>query len=358
MSNFTNTKILVVGGAGFVGSNLSHRLLKDNPQELIIVDNLLSADASQLPVADNVRFIHSSINADEVLDSLPEDLDYVFHLATYHGNQSSMADPLADHENNTLTSLKLFNKIKDFKNLKKVVYSSAGCTVAQKTFESAEATTEDDSVSLYLDSPYQISKIIGEFYGNYFFSKYDMPFVKARFQNVYGPREVLGAGQWRGTVNTVWRNVTPTFIFKAMHQEGLPVENKGIATRDLIYVDDIVEGLVCCALNGKAGGIYNLASGVETSILELAETINRLTNNPTAIDFKPARSWDRSGKRYGATEKAKQEIGFEAKVGLEEGITKTVAWMQDNMELIQTCIGQHIDKAPDVAKYCRQTAEA
>ena len=141
-----------------------------------------------------------------------------------------MADPLADHEHNTLTTLKLFEALKDHDRLKRVVYASAGCTVAEKTFEGAEATQEDAPVSLWLDSPYQISKIIGEYYSNYYFSRHGLPVVKARFQNVYGPGEVLGAGRWRGTVNTVWRNVTPTFIYKALKHEALPVENGGIAT--------------------------------------------------------------------------------------------------------------------------------
>ena len=81
-----------------------------------------------------------------------------------------MADPLADHENNTLTTLKLFEAIKDFERIRRVVYASAGCTVAEKTFEGAEATQEDAPVSLWLDSPYQISKIVGELYANYYFS--------------------------------------------------------------------------------------------------------------------------------------------------------------------------------------------
>ena len=164
-----------------------------------------------------------------------------------------MADPLADHEHNTLTTLKLYEALKDHEQLKRVVYASAGCTVAEKTFDGAEATQEDAPVSLWLDSPYQISKIIGEYYSNYYFSRHGLPTVKARFQNVYGPGEVLGAGRWRGTVNTVWRNVTPTFIYKALNHEALPVENGGIASRDFIYVDDMAQGLIACATARRAG---------------------------------------------------------------------------------------------------------
>ena len=127
--------------------------------------------------------------------------------------------------------------------------------------------------------------------------------MKARFQNVYGPGEVLGAGRWRGTVNTVWRNVTPTFIYKALRHEALPVENGGIARRDLIYVGDMARG-ADRVRGGGAGEVYNLASGVETTIRELAELINELTGNPTPIALKPARDWDHSGQRYGSTDKA------------------------------------------------------
>ena len=324
-----------------MGSNLCHALLRHDPVQLLIVDNLLSADMSNVPNDAKVEFVFGSITNDTILHALPEDLDFVFHLATYHGNQSSMHDPLADHENNTLTTLKLLERIKKFPKLQKVVYASAGCTVAEKTFDDAEATTEDAPVSLYLDSPYQVSKIIGELYGNYYFHSFDLPFVKARFQNVFGPREILGAGQWRGTPATVWRNVTPTFIYKALRQEALPVENDGIATRDFIFVDDIVGGLMRCAVKGVGGGVYNLASGVETPIGELARMINTLTGNPTPIDMNPARDWDRSGKRHGSTEKARMELGFEARTDLETGLRKTIEWTRENNAVIARCMEQH-----------------
>lgn len=353
MTNFSGKKILVVGGAGFVGSNLTNKLLEADAKKLIVIDNLLSADISNVVEDSRLEFIHASITEDAVLNRIPQDLDYVFHLATYHGNQSSIEDPLKDHENNTLTSLKLFDKISKFKSIKKVVYSSAGCTVAKKTFDHAEATVEQEDVSLYLDSPYQMSKIFGEFYGNYYFMRYNMPFVKARFQNVYGPGEILGAGQWRGNVNTVWRNVTPTFIFKALHHQALPLENNGIATRDFIYVDDIVDGLMACALKGKVGGVYNIASGVETSIRELAEMINEITGNHVAIDLAPARAWDRSGKRHGDTTKSENELGFKAKVSLPEGLLKTVSWTKENMEIITRCMFEHVRYLPEIRDFER-----
>jgi UDP-glucose 4-epimerase len=348
---FKDKKVLVVGGAGFVGSNLCYQLLHEQASHVTVVDNLLSAQAENLPKDKRLDFIFGSIADDRILMNLDKDYYFVFHLATYHGNQSSILDPIADHNNNTLTTLKLCEHFKGSPHLKKLVYSSAGCTVAKKTYDDVTATDEEAEVSLYHDSPYQISKIIGEFYGNYYWMKYQLPFVKARFQNVYGPREILGAGTWRGTPATVWRNVTPTFIWKALHQEELPLENEGKASRDFIYVDDIVEGLIACALNGKAGEVYNLASGVETTIKELAETINQIADNPTLILYTNPRPWDRSGKRFGSTEKAKQELGFYAKIPLEKGLNRTIEWTKENRSLILSNMSKHIHFMPELSKY-------
>jgi UDP-glucose 4-epimerase len=340
---------IVVGGAGFVGSNLVREILRRGARHVLVVDNLLSAERENVPVDDRVTFVEGSITDDAVLAGLPGETELIFHLATFHGNQSSIADPLADHENNTLTTLKLLERAKDLPQLEKIVYASAGCTVAEKTYEESAATNEDAPVSLWHDSPYQISKIIGEFYANYYLLRHGVPTVKARFQNVYGPGEILGAGQWRGTPHTIWRNVTPTFIYKALKGDALPVENGGIATRDFIYVDDIVAGLLACAERGEPGGVYNLASGVETPIRELAELISELTENPTPIALAPAREWDRSGRRHGDPSKAREELGFEAGTPLREGLEQTVGWISDNLDWIERCMARHEDRVAALA---------
>lgn len=339
--SFTGKTLLVVGGAGFVGSNLVRQLIQQDPKKVIIVDNLISSDARNIPDSEVIDFRVGSITDDRILKALPDDLDYVWHLSCFHGNQSSIADPMADHENNTFTSLKLFQRLKEIPDLTRVVYAAAGCAVAEKTYGEATATPEDAPVSLYHDSPYSISKIIGELYGNYYWTRHNLPFVKARFQNVYGPGEILGAGRWRGTVHTVWRNVTPTFIWKSLNHEGLPLDNGGQASRDFIFVEDMARGLMAAAARGEAGDIYNLASGVETSILDLANLINETTGNPTPVDLKPKRDWDRSGRRFGSTDKSREKLGFEAQVSLAEGITRTVAWTRENQDLIKACMAQH-----------------
>jgi UDP-glucose 4-epimerase len=142
----------------------------------------------------------------------------------------------------------------------------------------------------------------------------------------------------------VWRNVTPTFIYKALKREALPVENGGIASRDFIYVGDMAAGLIACATRGEPGGVYNLASGMETTVRELAELVNHLTRNPTPIALTPARDWDHSGQRYGDPTKSHRELGFEAEVTLRDGLEQTIAWTRKHLDWIEACMARHNER--------------
>ncbi len=341
----TDGRLLVVGGAGFVGASLVRVLLSEGAEYVLVVDNLLSSEPENVPDDPRVELIEGSIADDGVLASLADTFDVVYHLATYHGNQSSIASPLADHENNLVTTLKLYERLKDFRRLRKVVYSASGCTLApHEVYESAEAVSEDGLVPFDLDSPYQISKVVGEFYSVYYQRQHGLPTVRARFQNVYGPGEVLGAGRWRGTPATIWRNVTPTFVYRAL--KGLPLEldNGGVASRDFVYVEDVARGLIACAERGEPGDVYNLASGVETTIRRLAELILELADSTSPIETKPPRPWDHSILRFGSPEKARRELAFATQTTLEEGLRHTIAWTIENLHLIERCIAKHAER--------------
>jgi nucleoside-diphosphate-sugar epimerase len=338
----TDSSLLVVGGAGFVGSNLVRLALGEGAERVLVVDNLLSSERENLPDDPRVELIEASIADDDVLASLEDEFDVVYHLATYHGNQSSIANPLADHENNLITTLKLYERLKDFRRLRKVVYSASGCTLApHEVYDEAEAVSEEGPVPLDLDSPYQISKVVGEFYSVYYHRRHGLPTVRARFQNVYGPGEVLGAGRWRGTPATIWRNVTPTFVYRAL--KGLPLEldNGGVASRDFVFVEDVARGLAACAERGEPGDVYNLASGVETSIRRLAELIVELSDSDSELEIAPRRPWDHSILRFGSPEKARRDLGFEARTTLEDGLRRTIDWTRANLGFVEQCMAKH-----------------
>lgn len=320
------------------------RLLTEEVGEVVVVDNLLSAERENVPDDKRVRFVEGSIAEPAVLVRLTDDFDYIWHLATYHGNQSSIANPLEDHENNLITTLRLLERVRDFKRLKKLVYAASGCVLAPHTFEDAKPVEEDGDAPFDLDSPYQISKIVGEFYSVYYHKQHGVPTVRARFQNVYGPGEILGAGRWRGTPATVWRNVVPTFVYRALRGMPLELDNGGAASRDFIYVDDIVEGLIACALRGEPGDVYNLASGEETTIKELAELINSLAGGRSEIRVTPPRPWDRAGRRVGSTRKSREKLGFEAGTRLVDGLRTTVDWTRANLEMIDGAMAKHRER--------------
>ena len=317
------------------------RLLAEQIGEVVVVDNLLSAEKENVPSDGRVRLIEGSIGDTAVLDRLNDEFDYVWHLATYHGNQSSIANPIEDHDNNLITTLRLLERVRDFKRMKCLVYAASGCVLAPHTFDDAKPVEEDGDAPFDLDSPYQISKIVGEFYCVYYHKQHGVPTVRARFQNVYGPGEILGAGRWRGTPATVWRNVMPTFIYRALAGLPLQLDNGGLASRDFIFVEDIVEGLIACALQGAAGDVYNLASGQETTIASLAQQINALAGARSVVTTTPPRPWDRAGRRVGSTRKAREALGFEARIRLDDGLARTLDWTLANQELIERSMAKH-----------------
>ncbi len=341
MQGVAKAAVLVTGGAGFIGSNLVRGLLDGGAAAVHVVDNLLSSERGSVPSDPRVVFTEGSIADDGVLAKIGDEYDYIFHLCTYHGNQNSIQNPLADHEHNQLTTLALFERITGFRRVRKVVYAGAGCAVAGRTTGDTQATLEDAPISLAMDSPYAISKVVGEFYALYYHAHAGLPTVRARFQNVYGPGEILGAGRWRGTAATVWRNVIPTFVYKAIKRQALPLEGAGAATRDFIYVDDIVRGLLLCATIGAPGDVYNLASGVETAIVDLAHLVNELTGNSTPVKILSARGWDHSERRFGSTAKALARLGFQVQVPLRTGLIRTIEWTRVHLPLIEACMQRH-----------------
>jgi UDP-glucose 4-epimerase len=335
------TNSLVVGGAGFVGSWVVENLLNETDGEVFIVDNLLSSEKSNISTNSRVHFIEGSASDEKVLNKVDTKLDKVFHLACFHGNQSSIEDPLMDLENNMKPTLTVLNWVEKKIPSARVVYTGAGCAVAPKTWDAPTGVPEVDETPLLHDSPYSISKVTGEMYAKYFADRRGLDVVRVRFQNAYGPREILGAGDWRGTVHTVWRNVIPTFIWRALNNQDLTLYGAGESSRDFVFVDDLAKGVIAASDSGDKGDVYNLASGQEFMIKDVARKIIDFSESSSHLHIEGRREWDHSGRRFGDPTKSANQLKFKTSTDFDNGLRDTINWTKLNYDLIESTINKH-----------------
>ncbi len=217
-------------------------------------------------------------------------------------------------------------KVLEYANLigvERFVYSSSGCGVYG--LDSKMPFKEHD-ISINLHTPYQVTKLLGELYTNYFHNLYDLPIVNARFFNVFGPGEVPGR----------YRNVIPNFFYWAMTGNPLPITGDGTETRDWTYVEDIVDGLLAMGIKEEAiGEAINLGSAKDHRVIDMANTVNELTGNEAGIKFAPRRNWDAKTKLLSSIDKAQSILDYKPKMEFKDGLEKVNQWFTDNWDNIE-----------------------
>jgi nucleoside-diphosphate-sugar epimerase len=327
LSEYTGQRLLITGGAGCIGSNLVRILLEAEPEQVTIIDDLSSSFEWNIPQSPRVVFIHGSIlDNDALVRAFRDKPNFIFHLAAHFANQNSIDHPEADLLVNALGTLKTLEYAREV-DVTRFVYASSGCSVYGNQ---APLPVTEDYISLHLDTPYQITKLVGELYCNFFYSHYKIPITIARYFNVYGPGEVPGR----------YRNVIPNFIWTALQKDSLPITGSGEETRDFTFVEDIIEGTLRLGVSeGALGEAINLASGTETKIIDLATLINRLTGNEAGVEFKPARDWDRIERRRASIDKARKLLGYVPKTDINTGLRKTYDWFLINKDRIKQSVG-------------------
>ena len=323
MKIYKDHTILITGGAGAIGSNLSRKLAESGAAKVIILDDLSASHKWNIPNLPNVLFVEGSITNDIYLKRVfHEKPTYIFHLAAFFANQNSVDFPEQDLLVSQLGTIKLLEHAVLLGGLKRFVYAGSGCAIYG---EQAPLPLKEDFVSLHLSTPYQISKMGGELYCNFYWHHYGLPIVKTRFFNSYGPGEVPGQ----------YRNVIPNFIYWAMKGQPLPITGEGTMTRDFTYVTDIVDALMQAGWSEKAiGEEMNIASAREIEIVQLAETINQLTGNKAGLLYTDRRKWDTKSRLLASIDRAKDLLGYDPQTTFEEGLKKTIQWFRDNWEAI------------------------
>ncbi len=323
LKEYQGKNILITGGAGCIGSNLTKALITAEAAKIIVLDDLSAAEKWNIPLAPNVIFIEGSILDEETLKrAFNTRIDCVFHLAAHFANQNSVDNPETDLAVNGLGILKVL-EYSHLAGVGRVVYASSGCSVYGSQ---APLPLKEDFVSLHLDTPYQITKLLGELYCNFFYNTYGLPVSIARYFNVYGPGEIPGA----------YRNVIPNFMYWALNKQPLPITGTGEETRDFTFVDDIVEGTLLLGVVPEAvGDAFNLASEKETRVIDLANMIGELTCTDN-IKYVERRDWDKITKRRASIEKATKILGYQPKTDIKDGLKITCDWIVENMDRIAT----------------------
>lgn len=321
--SFEGKTVLVTGGAGAIGGTLVRKLINLDTEKIIILDNLSSSYEWNIPKSDKVQFINGDILDDVklkwVFKSKP---DFVYHLAAHFANQNSVDKPETDLMINGLGILKVL-EYAQLCDVERFIYSSSGCGVYGLE---SKMPFEEHDVSINLHTPYQVTKLLGELYTNYYHNLYDLPIVNARFFNSFGPGEVPGK----------YRNVIPNFFYWSMKGLPLPITGSGEETRDFTYVGDITDGLLAMAHYEKAiGEAFNLGASREIMIRDLAEWINELTGNEAGILFKERRNWDQKSRLLSCIDKAGNTLNYKPKVEFKDGLKQTYQWFVDNWDDIQ-----------------------
>ena len=320
---YKDQTILITGGAGAIGSNLSRKLAETGATKVIILDDLSASYKWNIPNLPNVLFVKGSITNDVDLKRVFHDKpSYIFHLAAFFANQNSVDYPEKDLLVSQLGTIKMLEHAVLMGGVKRFVYAGSGCAIYGAQ---APLPLKEDFVSLHLSTPYQISKMGGELYCNFYWHHYGLPIVKTRFFNSYGPGEVPGQ----------YRNVIPNFIYWAMKGQPLPITGEREMTRDFTYVMDIVDALMQAGWSEKAiGEEMNIASAREIEIVQLAETINRLTENKAGLTYANRRKWDTKSRLLASIDKAKDLLGYDPQTTFEEGLGQNIQWFKDNWDAI------------------------
>ncbi len=306
--------ILVTGGAGAIGSTLVNQLADNANNSVIVLDNLSSGHLENIQQRANVHFIQGTVTSEEDLNqAFSYPIEVVFHLAANFANQNSVDFPQRDLQVNGMGTLKLLKLASEF-NVKRFVYSSSSCVYGNRN----EALSEQNR-EYSLDTPYAITNLLGERYINFFHMHHKLQAVILRYFNVYGPNEYPGR----------YRNAMANFFYKASRNEDITITGTGKETRDFNFVEDTVRGTILASqVDAAIGKTINIASGKETDINTIVKHILDITGSKSKVIYQERRDWDTVVRRVAAVKEAKEILGYEPKISVEEGIQKYYEWLK------------------------------
>ena len=302
---------VVTGGAGFIGSHLAERLIRDG-QRVRVIDNLITGKRANLAALNgDIEFHEVSITDLEALRPIFAGADYVLHQAALPSVPRSVDDPLTTHEINVTGTLNVLIAARDA-GVKRVAYAASS-----SAYGDAEAEYKTEDLPPRPLSPYGVSKLAGEYYCQAFTAVYGLETVALRYFNVFGPRQ---------DETSQYAAVIPKFVAALSRGEAPVIYGDGAQSRDFTYIDNVVHGnLLALTAPDAAGQMMNLATGGRITLLELVEKLNALLGTNIAPAHAPARPGDIKHSRA-SVDKARDLLDFSPIVDFDTGLARTVEW--------------------------------
>jgi UDP-glucose 4-epimerase len=302
-----NKRVAITGGAGFIGSNLAHELATDNA--VIIIDDLCTGrveNIAGLTGKENVTFIQGSILDLHLLEDAFKGVDFVFHEAAIPSVPRSIEDPLSTNEVNISGTLNVLIAARDNK-VRKVVFASSS-----SVYGDTPSLPKKEDMTPNPQSPYALTKLVGEYYCHFFHQIYELPTMCLRYFNIYGPRQ---------NPDSQYAAVIPRFITRCLQENPPIIYGDGNQTRDFTFIQDAIQANIIAA-ESNATGIFNIGTGSNATINGLAEVIVRIMGR----DLQPIYQEPRVGdiRNSLADVSRARAIGYEPRYSLEDGLRETV----------------------------------
>lgn len=300
---------LVTGGAGFIGSHLVEALVERDERVRVLDDFSTGRRENLAAVADHIELLEGDVADPETAERAVAGCDYVLHLAAIASVQASLEEPWRTHRVNVGGTLNVLQAARRA-GVQRVVFTSSAAVYGDHT-----ALPLREGLPPRPLSPYAAHKVAGEAYCSAFHTSYDLPAVVLRLFNVYGPRQDH-ANPYSGVISV--------FAARMARGERPVIYGDGKQTRDFVYVTDAVRALLlACEREAAVGGVFNVAGGGQTSVLQLAMALNQVLGTALTPTFAPARIGEVRFSQ-GDVRRAREVLGWEAQVPLREGLSRLV----------------------------------
>lgn len=308
-------KVVIAGGAGFIGSNLAD-YYENIGAEVLVLDNLRTGKKENLKYLKRAKFSNGSITDKKMVEECLAGAEVVYNMAALVSVPESVEKPIETVEINTKGVLNLLESCLKH-NVKKIVLASSAAIYGNNPDLPKVITMYPEPVS-----PYAITKLSGEYFLKSYYEQFGLKTISLRYFNVYGPKQ---------DPNSQYAAAIPIFIERALKNKDIIIYGDGKQTRDFIFIDDVVNANVSAFENMDVTGVYNVANGESITILELAEKIIDVTNSRSVIKFEDERKGDVKHS-LASIEETKEKLGFKPAVNLEEGLAKTIEYFEGRMK--------------------------